>query len=159
MTEERADLRAENDRLESENAFLRQLNQQNADVQSRVIDELRAENERLIASLAPAGFQQFIEQCEQFLANYPAHVFTEESGDPGACFVVRLREALGVLHDSTSLRPSYKYSPSRCSTTGRGACALAYTGLQSQCRDFPKVRRKDYRCDRSSGRASLMGAR
>lgn len=42
-------------------------------------------------------FKEFVVLANKFMENYPSDVFTGESGDPGALFVVALRKALDHL--------------------------------------------------------------
>jgi hypothetical protein len=64
------------------------------------VSALRAE---VAAAREPLGFEEFVACAERFLTNYPAHVFTDQSGDPGTCFVVRLRSALETLNESRAM--------------------------------------------------------
>jgi len=59
------------------------------------------QRDALIAACPPPGFHAFEALAERFLTNYPADVFDGTSGDPGSCFVVRLREAVDTLKEST----------------------------------------------------------
>lgn len=59
-------------------------------------DQLAEEREYAQLSL---GWFPFIDACRDWLKHYPASIFTGESGDPGALFIVKLREAVEMLDE------------------------------------------------------------
>lgn len=50
------------------------------------------------------GFNDFVRGCVQWLEKYPADVFTETARDPGAKFIVALRNAVEIVTNAQTTK-------------------------------------------------------